>query len=94
MTQTVVPTQYHEIVSRMDELTQIMQEMRAALYQLVSEISHPLPDWIKPITKDDEWFWSEEWQAKERIVDEHIARGEVVSFDSIEDFIADLHKAA
>ena len=31
----------------------------------------------KLVTKDQEWFWTKEWQAREREADEAIAKGEV-----------------
>lgn len=34
------------------------------------------------------WFWTEEWQAGEREVDEQVARGEVRDFASSEEFLA------
>ena len=43
------------------------------------------------VDRDDAWFWSEEWQAKEREADVAITRGDVVGpFDSAEDLIKDL----
>ena len=39
---------------------------------------------------DQAWFWTEEWQRGEREVDEEIARGEVMTFDDVESFIAHL----
>jgi hypothetical protein len=43
---------------------------------------------------DDDWFLSEEWQAGERAVDAHVARGEVVVFNDVEDFLASLDEIA
>lgn len=40
--------------------------------------------------EDDSWFWSEEWQAKEREADEAIRKGDFKEFDNIEDLIKDL----
>lgn len=37
---------------------------------------------------DQAWFWTEEWQAGEREVDEQIAAGRVVEYDSADDFAA------
>jgi len=31
----------------------------------------------KLVTKDQEWFWTKEWQAREREADDAIAKGEV-----------------
>ena len=39
------------------------------------------------------WFWTPEWQAKERIAEEEIRRGDVRTFDSVEELIADLQEA-
>ena len=36
------------------------------------------------------WFWTDEWQAAEREVDEDIAAGRVQSFDSMKEFLATL----
>ena len=41
---------------------------------------------------DQDWFWTEEWQEKERKVDEHIFKGEILTFDNIEDFLDSLKK--
>ncbi len=38
------------------------------------------------------WFWTERWQQMEREADEDIAAGRVVTFDNVEDFIADLEQ--
>jgi hypothetical protein len=37
---------------------------------------------------DQAWFWTEEWQAGGREVDEEIARGEVTEFASADDLVA------
>jgi hypothetical protein len=36
------------------------------------------------------WFWTEEWQEKEREADEDIARGDYETFDDMDDFIRSL----
>jgi hypothetical protein len=41
---------------------------------------------------DQAWFWSAEWQAKEREADNAVTSGDYDEFDSIDDFIADLEK--
>jgi len=45
----------------------------------------------KNVPKDQEWYWSKQWQEWERQVDEDIAAGRVKKFGSIDDLIADLH---
>ncbi|MFQ5796537.1 MAG: AbrB/MazE/SpoVT family DNA-binding domain-containing protein [Candidatus Bipolaricaulia bacterium] len=45
----------------------------------------------KLIPKDQAWFWTKEWQAKEREADEAIREGRVHGpFDNVEDLIKDL----
>ena len=46
----------------------------------------------KVIDKSQAWFWTEEWQKKERRADEDIAAGRVKSFETVEELLADLHK--
>lgn len=38
------------------------------------------------------WFWTDDWQEKEREVDEHIRKGEIQTFDTIEAFLESLKK--
>lgn len=42
------------------------------------------------IPKDQLWFWTPEWQKKEREVDEALARGDFKVADSVEDLLKDL----
>ena len=45
----------------------------------------------KEVKEDDAWFWSKEWQEKERRADEAIRRGKVKTFENVEDLIRDLN---
>lgn len=42
------------------------------------------------INPSQAWFWTEEWQTKERAVDANIAAGNLIHFASDEDFLAAL----
>jgi bifunctional DNA-binding transcriptional regulator/antitoxin component of YhaV-PrlF toxin-antitoxin module len=42
------------------------------------------------IPVEQRWFWSERWQQMEREAEEDIRADRVESFDSAEDFLADL----
>ncbi len=42
------------------------------------------------IPKDQLWYWTPEWQAKEREADEDIAKGRVKEFDSVDDLLKEL----
>lgn len=47
----------------------------------------------KLIDLDQAWFWTKEWQEKEREADEDIAQGRIKGpFDNFEDLIKDLEK--
>jgi AbrB family looped-hinge helix DNA binding protein len=45
---------------------------------------------VSLIPKDQLWFWTPEWQAKEREADEDIAQGRVKGFDSVDDLMKEL----
>jgi hypothetical protein len=45
-----------------------------------------------PVAADQQWFWTERWQAREREVDAHVKAGEVQVHDSPEDFVAHLDR--
>lgn len=66
------------------------------------ELEIELPDGLKPgpvyvtiatIDPEQAWFWTPEWQAQERKVDEDIAAGRYKDFSTMEDFINDLTSA-
>jgi len=42
------------------------------------------------IPKDQLWFWTREWQRKEREAHEDIATGNLKGFDSVDDLLKDL----
>jgi antitoxin MazE len=47
----------------------------------------------KLISKDQAWFWTKEWQAKEKEADEAIAKGEISEpFDNVEELMGHLRK--
>lgn len=39
---------------------------------------------------DQGWFWTDEWQRKEREADEAYTAGRFKQFDTIDEFLADL----
>ena len=54
------------------------------------QLLHPdTGDWIE-VDKDQLWYWTKEWQEKEREADEDIAAGRVERFDSMEELLASL----
>jgi hypothetical protein len=43
------------------------------------------------VPKDQEWYWTKQWQKWERQAEEDIVAGRVKGFDTVEDLIADLN---
>ena len=43
------------------------------------------------VDREDAWFWSEEWQQKEREADEALAKGRYQEFEDVEELIRDLN---
>jgi AbrB family looped-hinge helix DNA binding protein len=60
-------------------------------HALLRLVGHKLE--LVPIPKDQLWFWTPQWQKKEREADREIARGNVKSSDSVEQLLEDLHSA-
>jgi hypothetical protein len=46
----------------------------------------------KDVPEDQAWFWTKEWQAMEREVDEALAKGDYVEFQNIDEAIRYLHE--
>ena len=47
-----------------------------------------------PVPADQAWFWTEQWQQREREVDEQIAAGRATVHDSADDLLAHLDRLA
>ena len=45
---------------------------------------------VSLIPKDQLWFWTPEWQKKEREADEDIAQGRVKEYSNVEELLKDL----
>jgi len=58
------------------------------LVRLVDNTLELIPAQVVP--KDQRWFWTPEWQAKEREVDEALARGEYRAAESADELLRKL----
>ncbi len=58
------------------------------LMRLVDRRVEMIP--VSLIPKDQLWFWTPEWQAKEREVDEALARGEFKEASSVDELMREL----
>lgn len=53
--------------------------------------THPETGEKIEIDPDQAWFWTDEWQEKEREADEDFANGRFESYDSVDEFLASLN---
>ncbi len=51
-----------------------------------------LPITTLKVPRDQAWFWTKEWQEKERQADEDIAAGNFRDFDSLDALMKELHR--
>ncbi len=58
------------------------------LMRLVGRRVELIPARLVP--RDQLWFWTPEWQRKEREADQDIAAGRLKEFESVEDLLKDL----
>lgn len=89
-------------LSTAEKLTQIAQAM-LRLADDMKQQAHPttgsnppivFPDLVKPVSipEGEEWFWSDEWQAGEKEVNQAFREGRYKSFSSMDDLLADLQQ--
>jgi len=83
--------------TQLNEIADLLVQAGIALRRVSQSTSKPLPSstyFPKPkrIPKEDAWFWTPEWQQKEREADEDIANGNVYKFDTVDEAIAGLHQ--
>jgi len=45
----------------------------------------------KVIYRNQEWFWTKEWQKKEKEADQELAKGKYKEFNNVKDLLKDLH---
>jgi AbrB family looped-hinge helix DNA binding protein len=43
------------------------------------------------VPREEAWFWTPEWQAKEKEADKDLSTGKYRDFDTLEDLLKDLH---
>jgi AbrB family looped-hinge helix DNA binding protein len=60
-------------------------------FQVQGEAAVLVPIKTIKVPRDQTWFWTPEWQKKEKEGDEDLAAGRFRDFDSLEDLLKDLH---
>jgi hypothetical protein len=64
--------------------------------RLARELSHTslsIPKLERPavVPEDEEWFWTEDWQAGERAANEDLRAGRYQTFATVKELLNDLH---
>ena len=59
--------------------------------QIEDGIASLLPVSTIKIPREQAWFWTKEWQEKERQADEDIASGNFRDFENLDALLKDLH---
>jgi antitoxin MazE len=52
---------------------------------------HLVPVKTVKVPRDQAWFWTEEWQEKEKEADQDLKAGRFREFNSLDDLLSDLH---
>jgi len=76
MNQVILPT---EVVKRVEKLSRELEAVKKEIKRAVK------------IPKSQAWFWSKEWQKKERAADRDIKEGKTRTFSSVDELLEDLH---
>ena len=81
--QVTIPANiFHKLKLKAGDLLQVIERDNALVF---------IPAQVIP--RDQAWFWTKEWQEKEREADEEIARGEVSGpFETAEELLSHLRK--
>ena len=80
------------LIAKVQEIAQearIAGERREPL-TLSPEASVALAEFLVEALDAQAWFWTEEWQAGERAVDEYLAAGDTEEFSTMDEFLASL----
>jgi len=60
-------------------------------FQVEGDKARIVPITTIKIPRDQAWFWTPEWQEKEKEADLELASGQYEDFDRMEDLLKDLH---
>lgn len=76
MDQMVLPT---NIVKKVEKLSRELEAVKKEIKRAVK------------IPKSQAWFWSQEWQKKEKAANTDIKQGRTRTFSSVSELLGDLH---
>ena len=76
MDQVILPT---EVAKKVNKLSRELEAVKKEINRAVK------------IPKSQAWFWSKEWQKKERAADRDIKEGKTRTFSSVDELLENLH---
>jgi len=95
MTHTATNTSetFARLADLLDQASQLARQLSQVERARAKQLSIPIPKLERPkhVPRNEEWFWSEEWQRGEREVNAALANGDYLEFESVEALLADLH---
>ncbi|MDO9529045.1 MAG: AbrB/MazE/SpoVT family DNA-binding domain-containing protein [Syntrophales bacterium] len=60
-------------------------------FEIEKNTARLIPIKTVKVPRDQAWFWTPEWQTKEREADQDISAGRYREFDKMKDLLKDLH---
>ncbi len=60
-------------------------------FQVEGDKAHIIPIKTIKVPRDQAWFWTPEWQKKEKKADLELVSGQYKDFDGLEDLLKDLY---
>lgn len=60
-------------------------------FRIDKDTAYFVPITTIKVPREQAWFWTKEWQEKEREADQEIASGDYREFESIDALLKDLH---
>lgn len=94
MSRAVLTTETLEKLDKLADFLEKASHLAREISQAKSESNDlTIPKLKRPkhVPKDQEWFWSKEWQKGEREVNKALTNGEYKTFESADDLIKELH---
>lgn len=77
MDQTIIPK---DVIRKVEKLAKELESVKKQIQKAIK------------VPKSQAWFWSKEWQKREKVADKEINEGRVRTFSSASKLVDDLHK--